>query len=105
MAEKALGTVDLPRLSRQATILPKTLNEVARTVDVVWTTGAAVLRGFFQQYWEKLSLDPKAVKMRRLNNGAPFLNAHNSYDAACVVGVVEAGSAKLEASRGTATIR
>lgn len=105
MASNANGTVDLPRLTREATILPKTLNDEARTVDVVWTTGAPVLRGFFTQYWEKLSLDPKAVRMKRLNNGAPLLNAHNSYDAACVVGVVESGTAVLDGKRGVATVR
>jgi hypothetical protein len=36
----------------------------ARTVDLVWTTGAAVLRGgfFTEPYWEELSLDPKHVR-------------------------------------------
>jgi phage head maturation protease len=102
---QANGTVDLPRLSRQATILPRTLNDEARTVDIVWTTGAAVLRGYFQQYWEKLSLDPKSVRMKRINNGAPLLNAHNGEDACCVIGVVEAGTAVLDGKRGTATVR
>jgi phage head maturation protease len=105
MGTQARATVDLPRLSRQATILPKTLNDEARTVDVVWTTGAAVLRGYFTQYWEKLSLDTKAVRLKRLNNGAPLLNAHNDYDACCVVGVVESGTAVLDGKRGIATVR
>jgi HK97 family phage prohead protease len=98
-------TVDLPRMSRAASVLPGTLNEETRTVDVVWTTGAAVLRGFYDQYWEELSLEPKHVRLRRLNNGAPFLNSHNSYDANDVVGVVVAGTASLESKRGIATIR
>lgn len=101
----ANGTVDLPRLWRVAMILPKTLNEELRTVDVVWTTGAAVLRGFFQQYWEKLSLEPKSVRMKRLNNGAPFLNTHCADDASTVPGVVQPGSAALEPKRGIATVR
>lgn len=102
---QANGTVELPRLSRQATILPKTLNDEARTIDVVWTTGAAVLRGYFQQYWEKLSLDPKSVRMKRLNNGAPLLNAHNDYDANSVIGIIESGTALLQGKRGVATVR
>lgn len=106
MAHRAQATtVELPRLSREATILPRTLNDEMRTVDVVWTTGAAVLRGFFSQYWEKLSLDPKSVRMKRLNNGAPLLNAHSSYDASDVVGVVESGTAVLDGKRGVATVR
>lgn len=105
MATATRTTVELPRLTRQATILPKTLNDEMRTVDVIWTTGAPVLRGYFQQYWEKLSLDPKAVRLKRLNNGAPLLNAHNDYDASCVVGVVESGTAVLDGKRGIATVR
>lgn len=105
MAQNANGTVDLPRLSRQATILPKTLNDEMRTVDVIWTTGAAVLRGYFQQYWEKLSLDTKSVRLKRLNNGAPLLNAHQDYDASDVVGVVESGTAVIDGKRGVATVR
>ncbi len=106
MAPNANGTVDLPRLSRAATILPKTVNDEMRTVDVVWTTGARVLRGYFQQYWEQLSLDPKSVRMKRLNNGAPLLNAHQDYDASDVVGVVESGTAVLDGGkRGVATVR
>jgi phage head maturation protease len=105
MASNANATVDLPRLSRQATIMPKTLNDEMRTVDVVWTTGAPVLRGYFSQYWEKLSLDPKSVRLKRLNNGAPLLNAHDGSDACCVIGTVEPGTAVLEGKRGIATVR
>lgn len=105
MAQQANGTVDLPRLSRAAAILPKTLDAEARTVDVVWTTGARVMRGFFDRYWEQLSLDPKAVRLKRLNNGAPVLNAHDAGDANGVIGVVVAGSAMVDGKRGTATIR
>lgn len=97
--------VELPRLTRAAAIMPKTLNVEARTVDVVWTTGSRVLRGFFDQYWEELSLDPKDVDLSRLNDGAPVLNAHDSSDAMGVIGVVVAGSAAVDGKRGTATVR
>lgn len=96
-------TVDIPALSREAAIQPGTLNEEARTVDIIWTTGARVLRGFYDRFWEELSLDPKHVRMERLNNRAPFLNSHDDYDAAGVVGVVE--RAALEGTKGTATVR
>lgn len=105
MASNANGTVELPRLSREATILPNTVNVEARTVDVVWTTGARVLRGYYDRYWEELSLDPKHVRLKRLNNGAPMLNAHSDYDANGVIGVVVPGSAAVDGKRGTATVR
>jgi hypothetical protein len=73
-------TVDLPMLGRSVAIVPNSVNVEARTVDVIWTTGAPVLRGYLSQYWEVLSLEPKHVRLKRLNNGAPFLNSHNSYD-------------------------
>lgn len=98
-------TVELPRMSRVVSVLPGTLDEEKRTVDVVWTTGARVLRGFFDRYWEELSLEPKHVRMKRLNNGAPFLANHDGRDIASVIGVVEAGTAMLEKGRGIATIR
>lgn len=98
-------TVGLPPLSRVATVVPGSLNEELRTVDVIWTTGAAVRRGYFDVYWEELSLDPKHVRLKRLNNGAPFLDAHDDYKAADVVGVVQSKSAVLDGKRGIATIR
>lgn len=105
MAQRTLGTVDMPQLTRVASIVPGTINVEARTVDVVWTTGARVLRGFFDQYWEELSLDPKQVRMKRLNNGAPLLNTHRQGDANGVIGVVVSGTAAVDGKRGTATVR
>jgi HK97 family phage prohead protease len=105
MTNARSATVDLPRMSRAASVVPGSLNEEARTVDVVWTTGAAVLRGYFEKYWEELSLESKHVRLKRLNNGAPFLNAHDDYSASDVLGVVEPGTAMIEKGRGIATIR
>lgn len=88
----------------RASFEPSTIDEKKRTVDVVWTTGAPVLRGYYDSYYEELSLDPKHVRMGRLQSGAaPLLNAHGSYDITDVLGVVE--SARLEKGKGTATVR
>lgn len=105
MAQPARTTVDLPRMSRGAAVVPNTLNDEARTVDVVWTTGARVMRGYFDTYWEQLSLDAKNVRLKRLNNGAPFLVVHDQYSTDSVVGVVVGGSASVDGKRGVATIR
>lgn len=104
MAQRAPETtVDLPALiTREAAFLPETVNEEERTVEVTWTTGARVLRGFWDRYWEELSLDPKHVRMKRLNNGAPFLKQHYG-DVESVIGVVE--EASLEGKRGRAKVR
>lgn len=92
-------------LSRAATVVPGTLNEEDRTVDVIWTTGAPVLRRPWDPFYEQLGMEPKQVRLKRLNNGAPFLNAHDDSDAAGVIGVVVAKSAVIENGKGTAKVR
>jgi phage head maturation protease len=87
----------------RAAVSSDTINAERRTVDVVWTTGAKVLRGYFDRYYEELSLDPKHVRMERLNNGAPLLDTHSGYSLESVMGVVE--SARLETGKGIATLR
>ncbi len=105
MATPNEQTRDLPAFQMRGAFAPSSVDVEARTAELVWTTGAAVKRGGFwtEPYWEELSLDPKHVRMGRLNNGAPLLAAHNSYDLSGVLGVVE--SARLEKTRGVATVR
>lgn len=79
-----------------------------RTFNLVWSTGAGVLRYDWwsdSQYLEELSLDPAHVRLERLNNGAPFLANHNTYDVRRTLGVVVPGSAKVDGKQGIATIR
>jgi HK97 family phage prohead protease len=96
-------TRNVPALSMRGSFSPKSVNDEARTVEVVWTTGARVLRGYYERFWEELSLDPKHVRLDRLNGGAPFLPDHDGSAISRTLGVVE--SAKLEGKRGTAVIR
>ncbi|MFZ5446996.1 MAG: prohead protease/major capsid protein fusion protein [Myxococcota bacterium] len=77
-----------------------------RTVEVVWTTGAKVLRSSWADgpFWEELSTEPAHVRLERLNSGrAPFLMNHDGGNVAATLGVVE--SARLESGRGVATVR
>lgn len=97
-----MASVKLPPFSMRGAV--GAVSSEDRTVEVVWTTGAKVMRsGWDGRYYEELSLDPAHVRMGRLNNGAPFLADHDAYRVSSVLGVVE--SAKLEGSRGTAKIR
>lgn len=98
-------TRDIPALNLRASFRPGSMNAEKRTVDVVWTTGAKVLRGFFDKFYEELSLNPKHVRLERLNGGAPLLNAHDDSSLTSVIGVVEPGSARLGKSEGIATVR
>lgn len=104
MAQQRSVTRQMPKLELRASFDVSKIDVEARTVPLVWTTGAPVLRGFFDRYFEELSLDPKHVRMDRLRSGAaPLLNAHSDYDINDVIGVVE--SAQLDGKRGTALVR
>lgn len=92
-------------LQTRAMFAPDTVNVEARTVDVVWTTGAQVKRSDWASgdYIEELSLDPQHVRLDRLNKGAPFLESHENWSLRSVLGVVE--RAWLVGNEGRATIR
>jgi len=98
-------TVEAPVMAMRAAFVPETASAEARTVDIVWTTGARVYRQpfFDEPYFEELDLDASAVRLDRLNNGAPLLNAHGSFDLRDVIGVVE--TATVDGKEGRATVR
>lgn len=97
-------TRQLPLAQMRAAFVPGSVNVEKRTVELIWTTGAKVLRNswFDGPFYEELSLDPKHVRMGRLNNGAPLLMDHDG-SIRSVVGVVE--SATLLKSEGRAVVR
>lgn len=97
--------INIPMLMMRAAILPKTIDVEARTVDVIFTTGARVKRGFFNEFFEELGLEKKHVRLKRLNNGAPFLNNHLSRDLDDQLGVVVDKSASVDGKKGIAKIR
>jgi len=99
--------VMLPLLGREVEVRAETADEQARTVDVVWTTGARIRR---RRLWdedidEELVVDAGAVRLDRLNAGAPFLNTHNAFDLDAIIGVVVEGSARIADGKGIATVR
>ena len=99
--------IDLPLQGRMASVRAGSVDETARTVEIIWTTGATVRRARFwdEAVDEELSLDPGMIRLDRLNAGAPFLNAHDAGSLASVLGVVVEGSARIGNAQGTATIR
>jgi len=90
------ATLDERRLGLQlradVRLIPETVDAKARTVELVWSTGAMVRR---RDYWtgkpydEVLSLEEGHVDLSRLNGGAPLLNTHGAHDLGQVLGVVE----------------
>ena len=99
--------IDLPLQGRMASVRAGSVDEAARTVEIIWTTGATVRRARFwdEAVDEELSLDGSAVRLDRLNGGAPFLNSHDARSLDSVLGVVVDGSARIANGQGTATIR
>ncbi|PIL20744.1 hypothetical protein P775_07925 [Puniceibacterium antarcticum] len=99
--------IDLPLQGRMASVRAGSVDEAARTVEIIWTTGATVRRARFwdEAVDEELSLDGSAVRLDRLNGGAPFLNSHDAWSLDSVLGVVVDGSARIANGQGTATIR
>ena len=88
-----MAGIDLPLQTRADVRLePDSINAEARTIEVLWSTGAPVRRRDLftgRRYDEVLSLDPRHVDLSRLNSGAPLLNAHGAYNLLNVLGVVE----------------
>jgi phage major head subunit gpT-like protein len=89
----AADACELPLQTRMdVRLMPDTAIAEARTIEVLWSTGAAVRRRdpwSGRVYEELLSLDPAHVDLSRLNGGAPLLNAHDAFDLEDVIGVVE----------------
>lgn len=105
MAKADLAQRTQEQLQTRAMFAPDTVNVEARTVDVVWSTGASVKRSDWMgnSFIEELSLAPGAVRLDRLNAGAPLLNSHENSSLAAVIGVVE--RAWIEGGEGRATVR
>lgn len=90
--------VDVPPFALQARVLPQSINEETRTVDVVLSTGAAVERMDWwtgKRYIETLSLEEGHVRLARLNEGGPLLDSHSSWSVSDLLGSVVPGSVTL----------
>jgi hypothetical protein len=107
----AENAIDLPLQTRaDVRLQPDTIDAEARSVEVVWSTGATVRRRDLwtgKRYDEVLSLDPRHVDLSRLNSGAPLLNTHDAFDLAGVIGVVERAwiARSNDSYEGRATVR
>ncbi len=90
-------------LTRSASLTPQTANADARTIEVVWSTGASVRRRDMQgEYFERLSLEPAAVDLSRLI-GASVLDAHRQGAVRDVLGTVR--EANVNGKNGKATLQ
>lgn len=102
------STIQVAPLTRLADLTPATVNEEQRTVEVTFSTGADVERydWWTDKRWiERLSLDPKHVRLGRLNAGGPVLDTHSSYSVDDMLGAVVPGSASVDGKTGIATLK
>jgi len=98
----------LPMQTRLAPV--SSIDAEARSIDLVWTTGAAVRRrkydwesGRILNYDEILVVSEKAVDLSRLNSGAAVLDSHNVWSTQSQVAVVERAS--IDGGEGKASVR
>lgn len=99
-------TIDLPMLDIRAAL--SNIDDDAREVDLVFSTGAPVVRYDWRtdtRYIERLSMEPKHIRLDRLNNGAPILDTHSAWSLASQIGAVKTGSAKIAKGEGTLRAR
>lgn len=92
---------------RAAEFQPATYSEADNSVEVVWTTGAAVARFDWydgRYYDETLSTVAADVRLDRLNQGGPVLLDHR-VSVAALIGSIVPGSVRLSDGKGTARIR
>lgn len=98
-------THETPAFSLRAAVRPGSVDIDARTVELTWTTGAKGRRWSWDigSYMEELDVSDGAVRLDRLNNGAPLLDTHNQYQLSAVLAVVE--RAWLDGGEGHALVR
>jgi hypothetical protein len=84
-------THETPAFSLHAAVRPESVDIENRTVELTWTTGAKGRRWSWDvgSYMEELEVSDEAVRLDRLNNGAPLLGVHNQYELGAVLAVVE----------------
>jgi hypothetical protein len=94
--------------TRTETFRKNTADPAARTVEVVWTTGAPVRRYHIDgydvvPYEERLVVTEKAIDLSRLNAGAPLLDGHRAGGVTDQLAVVE--RAWIASGKGIALLR
>ncbi len=108
MAKEKSKTARTENLQTRALFDPASFNEAERTVDVIFATETSEVKRYDWNndviFIEQLVCTPEAVRLGRLNAGAPLLDNHKQWDGVKgVLGVVE--KAVISGGQGRATIR
>lgn len=99
----------LPMQTRLQPMADSVIDIEARTITLVFTTGATVRRRRYEgwdtvvPFDETLVVSRDAVDLTRLNAGGPVLESHSTWSTFSQVGVVD--RAWIEAKEGKASVR
>jgi hypothetical protein len=100
--------VQMARQLRALSLRAESFNPETRTLDVVASAGtrrATFDWNSWREIDEELEVSPAAIRMDRLNNGAPVLNTHRAEELEDQIGVVVPGSARIENGQLIATVQ
>lgn len=91
-------TREMEPLHQRAMFTPESYDEKERTIEVVVATETPVRTFSWEDGTvnEVLSMTTGAIRMQRMNAGAPLLNSHKRYSLSDTIGVVVEGSARIE---------
>ena len=99
--------LDLPPGLVGAELRAGSFDAADNTIECVWTAGATVRRVSWMDgvYDEELVVSPNAVRLGRMNAGAPLLDTHSGWSVSAVLGAVVPGTARLEGGKGLARVK
>jgi hypothetical protein len=100
--------VQIARQLRALAVRAESFNAETLTLDVVASTGsrrATFDWNSYREIDEELEVSAAAIRMDRLNNGAPVLNTHRAEELEDQIGVVVPGSARIENGQLIATVQ
>lgn len=100
--------IEMPPSRRGVELRAASFSEQDNSIEVVWTTGAKVRRFDWRSgtfYDEELVVSANAIRLDRLNGGAPFLDTHDDWTLASVIGSVIPGSAEVRGGKGIARVQ
>lgn len=95
--------IDLPPTRRDIEVRAASYREEDNSIEVVWTTGAKVRRYSWRDgvyYDEELIVTAAAIRLERMNAGAPFLDTHDDWSLSSVIGSVVPGTAEIRGGKG-----
>lgn len=98
--------IEMPARFVAAEIRAASYSEADNSIECVWAAGATVRRMSWMDgpYDEELIMSANAVRLGRLNAGAPLLDTHMSWSLANVLGSVVPGSARIVGGQGVARV-